>query len=1067
MKFRNCIMTALLTLALFVGTIPASAGNYTLQSGEITTHFIGLQSSEDAEGISLAPSVQTRGNPIPAQTIENHTYVSYTANVRHIYAREHLPYIIGYPDSSVQPEREMSRAEAAMVFHRMFWWTRDSSEFNRDKLFTRETFDDVERADWFYEAVKTLYNAGIVRGFGGSFNPNDSVSREELATMAARFEGLRITDAQSMFSDVERGNWSTPYIHASANRGWIVGYPDGTFRPNNSISRAEVVTLINRVLERTLLLQDVPSGINPYTDIVSTHWAFGDIIEATIRHCFIDWHGTAFNDGRINVIIERFVDQDGNEIAETVIRDGEPERHPREFEGYSYHGYIAEIVHHYETYVGRAFPEVAKTVDRTTASVGDLITYTITATNGYRATADWRNVVLTDEIDPRLTFEFGSVLVNGHSVPFSYVNRILTVELGDIAPEESVVVNFSAIVNSNAVGQTIRNTAVAQGENGSGSDTSEDVQVDNGNSFGQVRKNADRASARVGDTITYTITATNAGVATGDWRNVVVSDEIPEHLEFIDGSVTVNGSTAKVNSNFNAATRTLVVRLGNIAPSETVTVTFRTRVLDGAQGLFIMNTAVVTGDDTAPITAPDRGVEIDAGDPRPFASKTASHNEIKVGERVTYTITLRNDTTATAPWRNVVVNDVIPAGFAFVNGSVMVNGMSHPHGVAGQAIRVPVGDILLGQTVTITLQATALESGMGQRWYNVASISSDNDPNRQVTDGGTLIPKEKINAPTPSAGGGDITVTATKATGLASVRPGERITYTITAQNPAGNDHTWYNVILTDLLNTSQVAFISGTVTIDSIPANAQQHSYVNRLLTVNLGDLAPGQLAVVRFQVLVKPDAQDTTIHNTATITGSFTRGGARDRTVRVSERVPVPGGGATPITAIHRALFRGYPDGTWRPQENINREEAVAVFHRILVRPAPGTAQLPPDVGGHYFAAEAVRYFLGTGAISLTGGNFNPHAPITMRDFNRLSVAVGGGQLLPNLDQPITRIAAAGLIADMQGRSHNPNTNGLPFRTFSDVPVGSANFGLVTEMSNDHGHFWDIHGNEIWEAL
>jgi|GEM_PF-2426541 len=1185
-------LAVLMVLVLLIGTAPALASGYSLQSGEITTHFLGLQSCSDTEGAELAPSTRTQGNPFPAPTIENHTYVSYTADITQVFAREHLPYIQGYPDGSVGSERNMTRAEAAMVFHRMFWWTRDASEWTRDRLFDNNTFDDVSLDRWFTEAVETLYNIGVIHGSSGNFRPDDPITRAELAVMAARSEQLREVPFVERFSDVHRGDWATPYIHAAAERGWVIGYPDGTFRPDQPIIRAEVVTLINRVLERTLVPEDVPPGTNPYNDLVPTHWAFGDLIEATIRHDLVDWHGTDFNDGEINIIIERFVDQDGNEIAEPVTRTGDPERHPREFDGYVFYGYLMEIVFHYQytpgevrpwatklpntftaevgqtivytitvgnnetatypwrdvvvtdeipeglifqsgsVYIdrqsvpytfedgtlrvsvgdidpgeqvqvqfqarvaesafnsmiynvaiiesenmpdveapddgveiedGRAFPEVTKTANLTTASVGDRVTYTITVTNGFRATVPWRNVVLTDAIDPGLTFEFGSVLVNGRSAEFVYENRTLTVELGDIEPDISVTVRFSAIVNSTAIGQTIRNTVFVEGSNGGDSDSSDDIEVDNGTAWGQVRKEADRATAAVGDTITYTITATNVGVASGPWRNVVVTDEIPEHLAFVEGSVTVNGSTANVDSNFNANNRTLTVRLGNIAPGETATVTFRARVLDGAQGAFIVNTAIVDSDGQDSIPAPDRGVEIDAGEPRPSASKSSSHQTIEVGERVTYTITLRNAVGATAPWRNVVVNDVLPAGFSFVHGSVMVDGVSHPHGVAGQAIRIPVGDIAPGQTVVITLRATALASGMGQTWFNVATIGSDNDSDRQVTCDGTTIPDEDLDSGT-GGNGGDLTVTATKATGLASVRPGERITYTITAHNPTENDHTWHNVTLSDLIDTGAVTFISGTVTINSIPANSQQHSYRNRLLTVHLGDLVPGQSTVVQFQVVVKPDAQDTVIHNTATLIGSSTRGGPQDTMVRVSAQVPVPAG-LGGVSGIHMQLFQGYPDGTWRPENNINRSEAAIVFHRILIRPSAGTAILPPDVRPGSWAAEAVSFFLANGAMSLDGGNFRPTDPITMREFNRLAMSVLGRHLVPDIDQPLSRITAAALIADAQGRSHNPNTNGLPFNTFSDVPGTSSRFGLVTEMSTDHGFYLDIHGNEHWE--
>jgi hypothetical protein len=231
-----------------------------------------------------------------------------------------------------------------------------------------------------------------------------------------------------------------------------------------------------------------------------------------------------------------------------------------------------------------------------------------------------------------------------------------------------------------------------------------------------------------------------------------------------------------------------------------------------------------------------------------------------------------------------------------------------------------------------------------------------------------------------------------------------------------------------------------------------------------------PGQTVVVEFRVVVKNDAHDTTIHNTVTLIGSSVRDGALDTMVRANAQVPVPREAHPPVSGIHMQLFEGYPDGTWRPNRNITRAEAAMVFYRILVRPGVGTAQLPPDVsaGSGMWAMDAIRYFLSAGAMSTDGsGSFDPNAPITMRDMNRLAREVMGRTLLPDTDDPLSRILAAALIAEAQGRSFNPNTNGLPYNTFSDVPRGHQWYGLVTEMSTDHGFFYDLHGNEWWEPF
>ena len=150
------------------------------------------------------------------------------------------------------------------------------------------------------------------------------------------------------------------------------------------------------------------------------------------------------------------------------------------------------------------------------------------------------------------------------------------------------------------------------------------------------------------------------------------------------------------------------------------------------------------------------------------------------------------------------------------------------------------------------------------------------------------------------------------------------------------------------------------------------------------------------------------------------------------------------------------------------MRRAEAAVVFHRILVRPSPGTAMLPDDITpNHFWATDAIRFFLTSGAMTLDGGNFRPDEDITMRELNRLSMSVLGRQLVPDLDQPLSRITTAALIADIQGRSHNPNTNNVPFNTFTDVPSTSPHFGLVTEMSTDHGFYLCTQGREHWEAF
>lgn len=156
---------------------------------------------------------------------------------------DHVAYIMGYPDGTVQPEGEITRAEACTIFFRLL------TESSRDYYFARTNdYSDVNRGDWFNNAISTLSNAGIVTGYNdGTFRPNQPITRGEMAKIIANFANL--SKGGKTFTDLS-GHWSKTYVELAAGNGWIAGYPDGSFRPDQKITRAETVTMINRVLER-------------------------------------------------------------------------------------------------------------------------------------------------------------------------------------------------------------------------------------------------------------------------------------------------------------------------------------------------------------------------------------------------------------------------------------------------------------------------------------------------------------------------------------------------------------------------------------------------------------------------------------------------------------------------------------------------------------------------------------------------------------------------------------------------------------------------------------------------
>lgn len=156
---------------------------------------------------------------------------------------DHVAYIMGYPDGTVQPKGEITRAEACTIFFRLL------TDSSRDYYFARTNdYSDVNRGDWFNNAISTLSNAGIVTGYNdGTFRPNQPITRGEMAKIIANFANLN--KGTKSFTDLS-GHWSKTYVELAAGNGWIAGYPDGSFRPDQKITRAETVTMINRVLER-------------------------------------------------------------------------------------------------------------------------------------------------------------------------------------------------------------------------------------------------------------------------------------------------------------------------------------------------------------------------------------------------------------------------------------------------------------------------------------------------------------------------------------------------------------------------------------------------------------------------------------------------------------------------------------------------------------------------------------------------------------------------------------------------------------------------------------------------
>ena len=195
---------------------------------------------------------------------------------------DHYAYLFGYPNRTFMPEKDMTRAEAAAMFARLL------KEYpSVDHAFT-EDFTDVRPDAWYYKEVAYMSELGILSGYPDkTYKPDAPITRAEFAVMAARFD--KLSAGHRSFNDLQSDHWAYSYIMSAATKGWITGYPDGSFKPEKHINRAEVVSLANRMLNRFAdksFVDKKPAGLTTYSDLTKEHWAYYEVMEATNGHDF-------------------------------------------------------------------------------------------------------------------------------------------------------------------------------------------------------------------------------------------------------------------------------------------------------------------------------------------------------------------------------------------------------------------------------------------------------------------------------------------------------------------------------------------------------------------------------------------------------------------------------------------------------------------------------------------------------------------------------------------------------------------------------------------------------------
>lgn len=247
------------------------SGTYTLLEKAAPEDYV---TSDETYELTVSGSrVTMNGKPYSPVTFVNR-------RAAELNRRDHTAFLVGYAEGTFGPERNMTRAEVTTMFARLL-----TEQIEADKTYS-STFNDVAKNCWAANYIGYMQQFGIVTGYeDGSFRPDAPVTRAEFAAIASRFE--KLTQGSKSFTDVPDTHWAVKYINFAATRGWVTGYADGTFKPEHSITRAEVAAVTCRLLERSADQTYIRSHIGElrtFADVTESHWAYWYAMEAANGH---------------------------------------------------------------------------------------------------------------------------------------------------------------------------------------------------------------------------------------------------------------------------------------------------------------------------------------------------------------------------------------------------------------------------------------------------------------------------------------------------------------------------------------------------------------------------------------------------------------------------------------------------------------------------------------------------------------------------------------------------------------------------------------------------------------
>ncbi len=492
-----------------------------------------------------------------------------------------------------------------------------------------------------------------------------------------------------------------------------------------------------------------------------------------------------------------------------------------------------------------------KTVDLTSVTIGDILTYTTTLTN--TGNTDATAVVFTDNIPDGTTFIDGSVLVN--NIPQLNANPSAGILVGTIAPDISIPVTFSVTVVALPASGHIQNQSTSRytinGEEKISTSNITFTEVISANVI--ATKTTPIQYADLQTIIPYTISIINNGNI--QVENIIVTDIIPANTSFIENSVIVNGN-ARPNDNPLRG-----IQIDNIPPNTTATILFQVRVTSIPQINPISNTSTIEYEYTLPNRPPITETIISAAAVTEINHANLTSNKAvdlafaTVGDTLTYTITLNQTGNVSA--NDVIIQDIIPQGTTFIENSVIVNGETLPgvNPISG----IPIGTIIVGESAIASFQVT------------VTSIPTPNELNNQaittfkyIVNPNNLPVTNMTTTNTATTTVQNDNVVAIKSVNTTNALPSQTLTYTITISNSG-------NVTIEDLLAIDTVP-VDTTFVTNSVTINGINQPNANPENGITLGNLAPNESVIITFQITISSLTLQSAINNDASVSYTVT---------------------------------------------------------------------------------------------------------------------------------------------------------------------------------------------------